>query len=87
MEDGDAEVAVGIDVGVVEGAGELEGGRGVGVVAGEGHGGEKVAGVVEGVGVEDYETDLPGEYVVVFELKDGVLIRLETRGKGGLLQR
>ena len=87
MEDGDTEVAVGVDVGVVERAGELEGWWGVGVVAGEGHGGENVAGVVEGVGVKDYETDLGGEYFVVFELEDGVLVRLETRGRGGLLLR
>ena len=73
MEDGDAEVAVGVDVGVVEGAGELEGWWGVGVFGGEGHGGEEVAAVVEGVGVEDYEADVPGEDVVVFELRGGVV--------------
>ena len=72
MEDGDAEVAVGVDVGVVEGAGELECWWGVGVVRWEGHGGEEVAAIVEGVRVEDYEADLPGEYVVVFELEGGV---------------
>ena len=91
MEDGDAKVAVGVDVGVVEGAGELEGGWGVGVVGGEGHGGEEVAAVVEGVGVEDYKTDLPGEDVVVLELEGGRLVRFgEVGGLGGgmgLLQR
>ena len=86
MEDGDAEVAVGVDVGVVERAGELECGWGVGVVGGEGHGGEEVAAVVEGVGVEDYEADLPGEDVVVFELGlvSGKLGWMVDSGVGGL---
>ena len=69
MEDGDAEVPVGVDVGVVERASELEGWWSVGVVGGKGHGGEEVAAVVEGVGVQDYEADVPGEDVVVFELR------------------
>ncbi len=59
MEDGDAEFAVFVDVGVVEGAGELEFGRGVGVVGGEFHVGEEVAAVVEGVRVDDDEGDGP----------------------------
>lgn len=71
MEDGDAEVAVGVDVGVVEGASELEGWWSVRVVGRKGHGGEEVAAVVEGVGIEDYEADVPGEDVVVFELRSG----------------
>lgn len=86
MQDGDAEFAVGVDVRVVEGAGELEGGRGVGVVGGEVHGGEEVAAVVEGVRVDDYEGDGPVEYVVVFELFDGevvsfVVTRKEESGR------
>lgn len=84
VEDGDAEVAVGVDVRVVEGTGELEGWWGIGVVVGEGHGGEEVAGVVEGVGVEDYEADLPGEYVVVFELEGRGLVGLVDSGAGWL---
>ena len=71
MQDGDAEFAVVVDVGVVQRAGELEGGGCVGVAGGEGHGGAEVAGVVEGGGVEDYEGDGPGEDVFVEEL--GVL--------------
>ena len=66
MEDGDAEVAVGVDVGVVEGASELEGWWSVGVFGGKGHGGEEVAAVVEGVRIQDYEANVPGEDVVVF---------------------
>lgn len=71
MEDGDADFAVGVDVGVVEGSGELEGGRRVWVVGGEGHFGFEVAAVVEGVWVDDYEGDGPGEDVVVDELEMG----------------
>ena len=68
MEDRDAEFAVRVDVGVVDGPVELEGGWGVGVVGGEGHFGFEVAAVVEGVGVDDYEGDIPVEYVFVVEL-------------------
>lgn len=74
MQDGDAEFAVGVDVGVVEGVGELELGRGVGVVGGEFHGGEEVAAVIEGIGVDDYEGDVPVEDVFFFELGGVVLV-------------
>ena len=69
MKDRDAEVAVGVDVGVVERACELKCWWSVGVVGGECHGGEEVAAVVEGVGIQDYEADVPGEDVVVLELR------------------
>lgn len=52
---------------MVEGSGELKLGRGVGVVGGEFHGGEEIAAVVEGVGVDDYESDLPVEDIFFFE--------------------
>lgn len=71
MEDGDAEFAVGVDVWVEEGAVELEGGRGVGVVLGEVHLGFEVATVVERVGVDDDEGDVPIEDVVLVELQRG----------------
>lgn len=71
MQDGDAEFAVGVDVGVVERVGELEFGRGIRVVGGELHVGEEVAAVVPGVGVDDDEGDLPVEDVVVFQLGCG----------------
>lgn len=71
MEDGDAEFAVGVDVWVEEGAVELEGGRGVGVVLGEVHPGFEVATVVERVGVDDDEGDVPIEDVVLVELQRG----------------
>ena len=54
---------------MVEGAGELEGWWGVGVVFREGHFGFEVAAVVEGVGVYDYEGDVPIEDVIFFELE------------------
>ena len=84
MEDGDAEVAVGVDVGVVEGASELEGWRSVGVFGGEGHGGEEVAAIVEGVGVQNYEANVPCEDVVVFQLTGGRSVKVgENGGLGG----
>lgn len=52
-----------------EGAVELEGGRGVGVVVGEVHLGFEVAAVVERIGVDDDEGDVPVEDVVVVELE------------------
>ena len=54
-----------------EGAVELEGGRGVGVVLGEIHLGFEVAAVVERIGVDDDEGDVPVENVVVVELQRG----------------
>ena len=69
MEDGYAESTVGVDVGMVDGTDELEGWRGVGVIGGEGHFGFEVAAVVEGVGVDDYQGDVPFEDVVVVELE------------------
>lgn len=71
MEDGDAEFAVGVDVWMEEGAVELERGRGVGVVLGEVHLGFEVATVVERVGVDDDEGDVPIEDVVLVELQRG----------------
>ena len=68
MQDADAEFAIGVDVGVVEGAVELEGRRGIGVVVGEGHGGLEVAAVVEGGRVDDHEGDGPVCDVLVDEL-------------------
>ena len=60
---------------MVEGPAELEGGRRVGVVLGEVHLGFEVATVVEGVGVDDDESDVPVEDVIVVELQEG-LVRL-----------
>ncbi len=54
-----------------EGAVELEGGRGVGVVWGEVHFGFEVAAVIEGIGVDDDEGDVPVENVVLVELRKG----------------
>ena len=68
MQDADAEFAVGVDVGVVERARELECRWRVGVVGREGHGGFEVAAVVEGGGVEDHEGDGPVRYGVVYQL-------------------
>ena len=70
MQNGDAELAVLVDVGVVEGVGELEFRGGVGVVFGEFHAGEEVAAIVEGVGVNDDEGDGPVEDVVLVELQE-----------------
>lgn len=56
-----------------EGALELEGGRGVGVVLGEVHLGFEVATIVERIGVNDDEGDVPVEDIVLVEL----WIRLE----------
>ncbi len=69
MEDGNAELAVLVDVWMEEGAVELEGGRGVGVVWGEVHLGFEVAAVIEGIGVDDDEGDVPVENVVLVELR------------------
>lgn len=68
MEDGDAQFAVGVDVGMVEGTGELEFGWGIRVVGREFHVGQEVTAVIPGVGVDDDEGDLPVEDVVVFQL-------------------
>lgn len=68
MQDGNAEFAVGVDVWVEEGAVELEGGRGVGVVLREVHLGFEVATVVERVWVDDDEGDVPVEDVIFVEL-------------------
>ena len=68
MQDGDAEFAVGVDVGMEEGSVELEGGRGVGVVLGEVHLGFEISAVVEGIGVDDDESNVPVEDVIVVEL-------------------
>lgn len=60
---------------MVESLAELEGGRGVGVVLGEVHLGFEVATVVEGIGVDDDESDVPVEDVIVVELQ-GDLVRV-----------
>ena len=54
---------------MVESPAELEGGRGVGVVLGEVHLGFEIATVVERVGVDDDESDVPVEDVIVVELQ------------------
>ena len=83
MEDRDAEIAVGVDIGVVERASELERRWSVRVVGRKGHGGEEVAAVVERVGIKDYEADVPGEDVVVFELRSGSVKFGNMGGLGG----
>ena len=60
---------------MVESPVELEGGRGVGVVLGEVHLGFEVATVVERVGVDDDESDVPVEDVIIVELQ-GDLVRV-----------
>ena len=70
MEDGDAEFAILVDVGMVEWAGELELGWGVRVVGGKLHVGKEVTAIIEGVGVDDDEGDGPVEYVVVLQLSE-----------------
>ena len=54
---------------------DLDGGRGVGVVLGEVHLGFEVATVVEGIGVDDDESNVPVEDVIVVELQ-GELVRV-----------
>ena len=51
-----------------EGPVELEGGRGVGVVLGEGHFGFEVAAVIERIGIDDDEGNVPVEDVIIVEL-------------------
>lgn len=65
MQNGDAEFTVRVDVGVEEGAVELERGRGVGVVVGEIHLGFEIAAVIEGIRIDDYECDVPVEYIII----------------------
>ena len=69
MEYRDTEFAVCVNIGVVEGTGELEGWWGIGVVFREGHVGFEVAAVVEGVRVYDYKGDVPVEDVILFGLE------------------
>ena len=72
MQDGDAEFAVCVDVWVEKRAVELERGRGVGVIEGKGHLGSEVAAVVERIGVDDYEGDVPVVDVIIVELQRGL---------------
>ena len=51
-----------------EGPVELERGRVVGVVWREGHLGFEVAAVIEGIGVNDNEGDIPVKDVIIVEL-------------------
>ena len=86
MQDGNAEFAVGVDIGMEEGPVELEGRRGVGVVLGEVHLGFEISAVIEGVRVDDDESNVPVEDVIVVELSRR-LARLssganEVRGQG-----
>ena len=60
---------------MVEGPVELEGGRGVRIVLREVHLGFEVATVVEGIWVDDDESDVPIEDVIVVELQ-GELVRV-----------
>lgn len=50
---------------------ELEGGRGVGVVVGEIHLGFEVTAVIKGIGVDDNESDVPVENIIIVELQRG----------------
>lgn len=72
MQDGDAQLAVLVDVGVEQGTEEAEGGGRVRVVVREAHFGEEVASMVEGGRVEDDQSNGPLEDVVVNQL-GGVL--------------
>ena len=54
---------------MVESPAELEGGRGVGIVVGEVHLGFEVATVVEGIGIDDDESDVPVEDVIAVKLQ------------------
>lgn len=71
MEDGDTQLAVGVDVGMPERAVEREARWLIGVVLGEGHSGFVVAAIVEAVGVEDNECDRPLVDVVIDEINFG----------------
>ena len=51
-----------------EGSVELERGRGVGIVLGESHFGFEVAAVIERIGVDDDEGNVPVEDVIMVEL-------------------
>ena len=68
MQDGNAEFAVGVDVRMEERPVELEGRRGVGVVLGEVHLGFEVSAVVQGIGVDDDESNVPVEDIIVVKL-------------------
>lgn len=68
MENGNAEFAVPIDVWMEEGPVELERGRGVGVVWRESHLGFEVAAVIERIGIDDDEGNVPVEDVIIVKL-------------------
>jgi len=86
VQDGDAHVAVLVDVGVPHLGGELDGGRAVGVVGGEVEGGLEVAALVEGVGRAE-DGHLPLEQVVVRQPHREPLQRLLRQPLQLLLQR
>ncbi len=69
MEDGDAELAVCVDVRMVHWVVELESWWRVGVIGGEGHFGSKVATVVYRIGVDDDEGHIPVEDVFIVQLQ------------------
>lgn len=66
MQYADADHAAGVDVGVEHVAGELHGGRGEGVVLGEGEEGGEDA-VLEGGGGRALDEGFPGEQVVLVD--------------------
>ena len=68
MEDRDTKLSIGVDVGVEDGMIELKGRRAVGVVGWEVHFRFKIASVVEGVGIDDDESHVPVEDVIMVEL-------------------
>lgn len=54
-----------------KGSAELERGGGVRVIVGEIHLGFEVAAVIQGIGVDDDESDVPVEDVIIVELQRG----------------
>ena len=69
MEDRDAELAVLVNVGVIQRVGELELRWRVRVIGWKFHASEKVTAVVEGIRVDDDEGDFPVENIVFLQLQ------------------
>ena len=68
MQDGDAQAAIPVHVGVVDRRGETEGGWGKGKVGGKAHLALEVTAVVHRFLVEHHKANVPQEYVIIFEL-------------------
>lgn len=65
MQNRDAQAAIAVHVGVVDGWRETEGGRSIGELGRETHLALEVPAVVHGILVENHEADVPQKYVIV----------------------